>query len=391
MVVGSPSHPPLGVAVLGTGPLRAELARVLLTGGRELRSRVGAALALRAATGDPAERGTWDGIDLVVDSTVTGAVLGAALGALRAGRSVVTANTALVAGHGAELAAAAQEHGGDLFFEAAVAGGVPVVRPLTQSLSGDRVRQVLGVFDPAVSDRDPAAQAAILATLAFHTRVEPSDVHAEDFPTPGPHDLAAAAALGLRLRPLTVCARVPGHPSQEDGGKDHLSVRVHPALLPAAHPLVAIERPYSAVAVEAEHAGRLMFSGRGDGPTATASALLGDLVTAARNRVHGGRAPRASYYAELPVAPVADTPTRYYLNLRVTDHAGALARVATVFAEHGVGIARVLQEHHDGAAHLILLTHRATDAALADTVDALGEAGGVLAVVTRWRVEGMHG
>lgn len=387
MVVDTASRPPLGVAVLGTGPLRAELARILLTGKRDLRSRIGAELTLRA----PADRTTWDDIDLVVDSTTDRAVLGATLDALRAGRSVVTANTALIAGHGAELAAAAQESGGDLFFEAAVAGGVPVVRPLTQSLSGDRVRQVLGVFDPVVPGRDPAAQAAILATLAFHTHVEPADVHAEDFPAPGPHDLAAVAALGLRLRPLTVCARVPGFPRVEDGGKDHLSIRVHPALLPATHPLVAVERPYSAVAVEAEHAGQLMFSGRGDGATATASALLGDLVTAARNRVHGGRAPRASYYAELPVAPVSDTPTRYYLNLRVTDHAGALSQVATVFAEHGVGLARVRQEHHGEAAHLILLTHRATDAVLADTVDALGEVGGVLAVVTRWRVEGMPG
>ncbi|NKX87165.1 ACT domain-containing protein [Nocardia coubleae] len=358
----------LRVAVLGTGAQAGEVVRIIAESGDELSARAGARLTL-----------VTDAADLVVDTTATTESLGAVLGALRAGRSVVTANTALIASHGAELMSAAEEFGADLCFEAAVAGGVPVVRPLTQSLSGDRVREVLGVF--AAAD---AHAAAILATLAFHTRVEVTDVHFEEFGVAPAHDLAAADALSLRLRQLTVCTRIS---EPEDGGKEWISVRVHPALLPAAHPLAQVEAPFSAVTVDAEGAGRLMFSGR-DATRATASALLGDLVSAARNRVNGGRAPRASYYAELPVAPFGDIPTRYYLNLRVTDHAGALAQVASIFADHAVSIERVRQEHHGDEAHLIVLTHRARESALADTVDALTDATCVSAVLTRWRVEG---
>ncbi|MFE7719481.1 ACT domain-containing protein [Nocardia rhizosphaerihabitans] len=362
-------RPPFGVAVLGTGALAAEVTRILRDTRADLRERAGAELVLDGRA------------ELVVDATEDIGSVTAVLDALRGGRSVITANTALIAEHGHRLAAAAERHGADLFFEAAVAGGVPVVRPLTQSLSGDRVNQVLGVF-PAEHSRHAAAQAAILATLAFHTRVEVGDVHFEESGAAAAHDLDAAEALGLRLRTLTVCTRVA-----EDGGKEQISIRVHPALLPATDPLARVDAPYSAVAVDATGAGRLMFYGDG-ATTATASALLGDLITAARNRVHGGRAPRASYYAELPVAPLGDTPTRYYLNLRVTDHAGALAQVATVFANHGVSIARVRQEHRGEDAHLIVLTHRALESALTDTVDALTDAPCVREVTTRWRIEG---
>ncbi|MFE6924442.1 ACT domain-containing protein [Nocardia sp. NPDC057663] len=362
-------RPPFGVAVLGTGALAAEVTRILRDTRGDLRERAGAGLVLDGRA------------ELVVDATEHVGSVTAVLDALRDGRSVITANTALIAEHGHRLAAAAEQHGADLFFEAAVAGGVPVVRPLTQSLSGDRVHQVLGVF-PAEHSRHAAAQAAILATLAFHTRVEVGDVHFEESGPAAAPDLDAAEALGLRLRTLTVCTRVA-----EEGGKEQISVRVHPALLPATDPLARVDAPFSAVAVDAACAGRLMFYGDG-ATTATASALLGDLITAARNRVHGGRAPRASYYAELPVAPLGDTPTRYYLNLRVTDHAGALAQVAAVFAGHGVSIARVRQEHRGDDAHLIVLTHRALEVALSDTVDALAEAPCVRAVTTRWRIEG---
>ncbi|MFC6010931.1 ACT domain-containing protein [Nocardia lasii] len=358
----------LRVAVLGTGALAEQVRRILGETLDDLGERAGTPLVPGSAA------------DLLVDATDTTDSLATVLDALRAGRSVITANTALVAEHGHRLSGAAEEFGADLFFEAAVAGGVPVVRPLTQSLSGDQVRQVLGVFPP--DGANPVAQAAILATLAFHTRVDVADVHFEEFRDPGPHDLAAAAALSLRLRPLTVCTRIC---EPEDGGKEKISVRVHPALLRENHPLATVDAP--AVTVEADSAGRLMFSGRDD-HRAVASALLGEMVTAARNRVNGGRAPRASYYAELPVAPLGDTPTRYYLNLRVTDHAGALAQVASIFAEHGVSIARIRQEHHDTDAHLIVLTHRARESALTDTVDALVEASCVRAILTRWRVEG---
>ncbi|MFD3746261.1 ACT domain-containing protein [Nocardia sp. NPDC058633] len=363
----------LEVAVLGACALAEEVVRIIRETTDDLSERAGTRLVL----------GTASRADLLVDATEGTTSSTTVLDALRAGTSVITANTALIAERGHRLASAAEVYGADLFFEAAVVGGVPVVRPLTQSLSGDRVRQVLGVFPP--DGANLVAQAAILATLAFHTRVDIADVHFEEFAVADPHDLAAADALSLRLRPLTVCTRVSEQPGPAEGGKEQISVRVHPALLPATHPLAQVNAP--AVTVEADSAGRLMFSGR-DTVGATASALLGDLVTAARNRVHGGRAPRASYYAELPAAPLGDTPTRYYLNLRVTDHAGALAQVASIFADHGVSIERVRQEHHNDDAHLIVLTHSARESALTDTVDALTDATCVRAVLTRWRVEG---
>ncbi|MGW4635154.1 homoserine dehydrogenase [Nocardia sp. NPDC004415] len=365
----------LDVTVLGAGPLAAEVLRIIRDTGTDLRARVGTALVLDAA--DP---------DLVIDTSDSADALAPVLDALRAGRTVITADAALVATHGHLLATAVETHGGDLHFEAAVAGGVPVVRPLTQSLSGDRVRELLAVFPGHDADRT-VAQAAILATLAFHTRVEPGDVHREPFGAPSAHDLAAAGSLGLTLRLLTVCALVSEAPGPEHGGKERISVRVGPALLPAEHPLAPLDPAVGAVSVTAEGAGPLMFSG-GTDVTATASALLGDLVTAARNRVDGARAPRASTYAELPLAPLGDCPTRYYLNLHVTDHAGALAQVAAVFAAHGVGIARLRQQLHDTDAHLIVLTHRAPESALSDTVDALTDSACVRAVTTRWRVEG---
>ncbi|MFC4127659.1 homoserine dehydrogenase [Nocardia rhizosphaerae] len=364
-------RPALRVAVLGAEGLGAEVTRILRDTSDDLCERAGAELIVVPSSAQA---------ELVVDTTGDPA---AVLGALEAGASVVTADTVLVAEHGHRLAAAAEHCGGDLFFEAAVAGGVPVVRPLTQSLSGDRVERVLAVLPTA----DAAAQAAILATLAFHTRVEVGDVHCAEPAQVTADDLAATAALGLCLRTLTVCTRVGERP--EAGGKEQISVRVHPALLPATDPIAQMEPPFSAVAIDATGAGRLMFSGAPTIP-ATAAALLGDLVTAARNRVNGGRAPRASYYAQLPIAPLGDTPTRYYLNLLVTDHAGALSRVAEIFAAGNVSIARVRQERHGPDAHLIVLTHQSPESALTDTIDALTEAPAVRAVTTRLRVEGTH-
>ncbi|WP_336087470.1 homoserine dehydrogenase [Nocardia sp. SSK8] len=365
----------LGVTVLGAGPLAAEVERIIRDTGSDLRARIGARLVFDTVSPD-----------LAVDASESARASAPVLDALRAGRSVITANAHTVARHGYALTAAAEQHRGDLYFEAAVGGGVPVVRPLTQSLAGDRVRQVLGVFPHRDDDRT-VAQAAILATLAFHTRVEPEEVHRVPSGPVSAHDLAAAESLSLRLRPLTVCTLVSEPPGPEHGGKEGISVRVSPALLPAEHPLAHLDPAVSAVSVTAEGAGHLVFSGPADIP-ATASALLGDLVTAARDRVHGARAPRPSTYAELPLAPLGDTPTRYYLNLHVTDHAGALAQVATLFADNGVGIARVRQELHDTDAHLIVLTHRAPESALTDTVDALTDSPCVRAVTTRWRVEG---
>jgi homoserine dehydrogenase len=335
----------------------------------------------------------------------------------------VTANKALLADYTGELAAAAERSRADLYFEAAVAGAIPVVRPLIQSLSGDRVDRVVGIVngttnfilsamaetgadygetlaeatrlgyaeaDPTadVEGYDAAAKAAILASLAFHTRVTAADVYREGISRITAEDLETAAAVGCTVKLLAICERVPGEPSPAEGGKDRVSVRVYPALIPLRHPLSSVNGAFNAVVVEAENAGRLMFYGQGAGGAPTASAVMGDLVMAARNKFYGGRAPGESVYAELPIAPIGDTPTRYHVNLQVADRTGVLQAVAGEFADHGVSISTVRQEGHGEGARLVVVTHHAQESALADTVAALAELESVTSVTSVLRLEG---
>ncbi|MBH0777355.1 homoserine dehydrogenase [Nocardia bovistercoris] len=434
---------PIGVAVLGMGNVGTEVVRILRDHADELRSRVGAPVLLRGIAvrdssidrGVPAELLTTDAhalvarddVDLVVE--VIGGIDPARsliLAALNAGKSVVTANKALLADYTGELAAAAEHHRADLYFEAAVAGAIPVVRPLIQSLSGDRVDRVVGIVngttnfilsamdetgadysatlaeatslgyaeaDPTadVEGYDAAAKAAILASLAFHTRVTAADVYREGISKITAEDLETASALDCTVKLLAICERVgagPGEPAREHGGKERVSVRVYPALVPRRHPLAAVSGAFNAVVVEAENAGRLMFYGQGAGGAPTASAVLGDLVMAARNKFFGGRAPGESVYAELPIAPIGDTPTRYHVNLQVEDVPGVLAKVAGEFANHGVSISTVRQEGHGEGARLVVVTHCAMESALADTVAALAEMTSVTSVTSVLRLEG---
>ncbi|MGN2641354.1 homoserine dehydrogenase [Nocardia takedensis] len=434
---------PLGVAVLGMGNVGTEVVRILREHADELRSRVGAPVVLRGVAvrtldtdrGVPAELLTTDAqalvarpdVDLVVE--VIGGIDPARtliLAALNAGKSVVTANKALLADYTGELAAAAERNRADLYFEAAVAGAIPVVRPLIQSLSGDRVDRVVGIVngttnfilsamdetgadyhatlaeatglgyaeaDPTadVEGFDAAAKAAILASLAFHTRVTAADVYREGISKITAEDLETASALDCTVKLLAICERVPaaaGEPAPSQGGKERISVRVYPALIPRRHPLAAVSGAFNAVVVEAENAGRLMFYGQGAGGAPTASAVLGDLVMAARNKFFGGRAPGESVYAELPIAPIGDTPTRYHVNLQVEDVPGVLAKVAGEFANHGVSISTVRQEGHGEGARLVVVTHQAVESALADTVAALAEMASVTSVTSVLRLEG---
>ncbi|RMI31658.1 homoserine dehydrogenase [Nocardia stercoris] len=426
---------PIGVAVLGMGNVGTEVVRILQNQADDLRQRVGAPVVLRGVAvrrtdidrGIPAELLTTDAaglvarddVDLVVE--VMGGIDPARQlirTALEAGKSVVTANKALLADYTGELAAAAEANRADLYFEAAVAGAIPVVRPLIQSLSGDRVNKVVGIVngttnfilsamdetgadyevtlkeatrlgyaeaDPTadVEGYDAAAKAAILASLAFHTRVTAADVFREGISKITAEDLETASALGCTVKLLAICERVDG-----DGEKDRVSVRVYPALIPRKHPLSAVTGAFNAVVVEAENAGRLMFYGQGAGGAPTASAVMGDLVMAARNKFYGGRAPGESVYAELPVAPIGDTPTRYHVNLQVADRPGVLAAVASEFANHGVSISTVRQEGHGEGARLVVVTHLANESALADTVAAVTELEAVTAVTSVLRLEG---
>ncbi|MFD1812758.1 homoserine dehydrogenase [Rhodococcus gannanensis] len=425
----------IGVAVLGLGNVGSEVVRIIRENAADLESRIGAPLVLRgiAVRRIDGDRGVPEGllttdadslvarpdVDLVVE--VIGGIevpRKLILAALNSGKSVVTANKALLAEYTGELAEAAEKENADLYFEAAVAGAIPVIRPLTQSLAGDRVNKVAGIVngttnfilsamdetgadysdtlaeagrlgyaeaDPTadVEGFDAAAKAAILASIAFHTRVTAGDVYREGISKITSGDLEAAKSLGCTVKLLSICERVVA-----EDGTERVSARVYPSLVPLDHPLASVNGAFNAVVVEAENAGRLMFYGQGAGGAPTASAVMGDVVMAARNKVNGGRGPRESSYAALAIAPIGEIPTRYYVNMQVADRAGVLSAVAAEFAEHGVSISTVRQEGEGSGARLIVVTHRATDAALSETVAALGKLDFVTAVTSVLRLEG---
>ena len=426
---------PITVALLGGGTVGSQVARLLGENAADLAARVGAPLELvgvavrdssRARDGVPAELITDDaaalaarGADVVVE--LMGGIEPARsliLSAMSAGSSVVTANKALLAADGATLYRAAAEAGVDLYFEAAVAGAIPLIRPLRESLAGDRVLKVLGIVngttnfilskmdeegadyaevlaeaqalgyaeaDPTadVEGLDAAAKAAILAELAFHTRVTADDVSCEGISAVTAADVQAARDMGFVIKLLAVAE------SSDDGRG--VIVRVHPAMVPRDHPLASVRGAFNAVFVEAESAGQMMFYGRGAGGAPTASAVLGDVVAAARNRVSGGRGPGESTYAALEVRPIDGALTRYYVNLDVADKPGVLASIAQAFADNGVSIQVVRQDGHGDDAGLIVRTHLATEGALRQTVDRLRTLDSVKQVVGVMRVEGEAG
>jgi homoserine dehydrogenase len=427
---------PLKVALLGCGVVGSEVARLLTTHADDLAARVGrplelAGIAVRRPgrargdlpvdpalfTDDAQALVTRDDVDIVVE--VIGGIEPARsliLSAMEAGSSVVTANKALLAEDGATLFTAAEKHGVDLYYEAAVAGAIPLLRPLRESLAGDRVRRVLGIvngttnfiltrmtdsgagFDEALEEAqalgyaeadptadveafDAAAKAAILAALAFHTRVTAADVHREGMTEVTAADVASAREMGCVVKLLAIAEL------SADGSS--VGVRAHPAMIPQSHPLASVREAFNAVFVECEAAGELMFYGRGAGGAPTASAVLGDLVAVARHKVSGGRGPGESAYADLRVRPMGETLTRYHVSLDVADRAGVLAQVATAFARHEVSIETVRQEKlGSDDAVLVIVTHEATDAALSATVEALRGLDVVRRVLSVMRVEG---
>jgi homoserine dehydrogenase len=410
---------PLKLALLGCGSVGSQVVRLLREHADDLAARVGAPVELAGVavrrldapreveipaellTTDARALVSRDDIDVVVE--VIGGIEPARsliLAALENGASVVTANKALVAEDGSTLFAAAEKAGRDLYYEAAVAGAIPILRPLRESLAGDKVRRVLGIVngttnyildkmdthgagfsealeeaqqlgyaeaDPTadVEGYDAAAKAAILASLAFHTRVTAADVYREGIVEVTAADVAAAQEMGAVVKLLAICELTegPGGPS--------VSARVHPAMIPRTHPLASVREAFNAVFVESDAAGQLMFYGPGAGGSPTASAVLGDLVTVARNRLQDVRGVGESDYAQCEVRPMGETETRYHVAIDVDDKAGVLARIAMLFAEHGVSLQTVRQEGRGDDAQLVVVSHRATDAALAATVEAL--------------------
>ncbi len=425
---------PVRVALLGCGVVGSQVARILVEQADDLRARVGRPLEL-AGIGvrtlkerpgiDPSLFTTdlpalveRDDIDLVIE--LIGGIHPAqelVLAAVNAGKSVVTANKALLAEHGPEIYHAARLADVDVYYEAAVAGAIPIIRPLRESLVGDAVPAVKGIvngttnylldqmhthgvsFDGALADaqklgyaeadptadvggHDAAAKAAILASLAFHTRVRLSDVAVEGITAITTDDIAAATKMRCVIKLLAQCSVSP------DGT---LAVGVHPTMVPVEHPLAGIHGAYNAVFIESVNAGRLMLMGPGAGGSPTASAVLGDVVTAARNRVRGVAGPGESAYTSPGITDPARVVSAYYIAMTVRDEPGVLARVSEAMARRGISIATVRQEQtsgEDATARLGITTHRAPDGEVRAVVAELTEGGDVLGNVRVLRVEG---
>ncbi|GAA4721274.1 homoserine dehydrogenase [Isoptericola chiayiensis] len=443
---------PVRVALLGCGVVGSQVANLLLEQSPDLGARVGAPLQLvgvavrdltRPRDGVPAELLTDDAEALVDTADIVVELMGGIepargliLRALARGASVVTANKQLLAEQGPVLFEAADAARADLSFEAAVAGAIPIVRPVRESLAGDQVNRVLGIvngttnyvldemttqgmdLDDAVkraqelgyAEADPtadvdgfdaAAKAAILASLAFHTRVSIHQVAREGIRGITSDDVDWARRTGYVLKLLAIAERTG----------EGVAARVHPALVPTDHPLAAVRGAFNAVFVEAEGAGPLMFYGQGAGGRPTASAVLGDVVSAARDRLIGGKGPQESAYASLPVLPSDAAVTRYQVRLEVADRTGVLAQVAGVLAEHGVSIDTVRQsealtapfeaepasepapgavpDEGEPVARLVITTHAAREASLAATVAALEGLEPVRQITSVLRVEGV--
>ncbi len=423
---------PLSVALLGGGTVGAAVARLLVEQAEDFTARVGSQVELKGVAvrdaskkraGIDAKLITTDAAGLaasradIVIELIGGIEPAKSLieTAIKNGSSVVTANKALLAAHGAHLHKLAEEKGVDLFYEAAVAGAIPLIRPLRESLAGDKVRRVLGIVngttnfilskmyaegadyasvlaeaqalgyaesDPTadVEGYDSAAKAAILAGIAFHTNVTSEDVYREGISKVTAGDIAAAKSMGYVIKLLAIAEL-----SDDDKG---VIVRVHPAMVPQSHPLASVRDAFNAVFVEAEAAGQMMFYGRGAGGDPTASSVLGDVVAAARNRIAGSLAPAQSIYADLELRAIGDAKTSYYLNLRVADVPGVLAAISGEFAKHDVSIQAVRQDGIGEDADLVIRTHKATDAKLSATVDGLKNLAAVKEVVGVMRVEG---
>ena len=422
----------LKVGMLGCGTVGSQVARLMVANKADLTSRAGAELELvKVAVRDTSVKRegissnliTEDAqsvvndpsIDLIIE--VMGGISPAKeliLTALKNGKSVVTANKALLAKDGAALYEAASNANVDLYYEAAVAGAIPILRPLRESLVGDQVLRIMGIVngttnyiltkmdesgtafsdalkqaqDLGFAEADPTAdvegfdaadKAAILAGLAFHSRVTDKDVYREGITKITAADVKVAKAMDMVIKLLAIT---------ELTSEGEISVRVHPALISRNHPLASVRESFNAVFVQAKSAGELMFYGRGAGGEPTASAVLGDLVAVARHKVLGGIGPKESDYASLKIAAIGQTKTRYLIRLNVADKPGVLESVAHVFASHGVSIQTVRQSGIGDKAELIVMTHSSTELALATTVKELGKLPVVTDVASVLRVEG---
>jgi len=420
------------VGLLGCGNVGAAVIRLLDDHGKEIALRAGCRLEVtRVAVRDAdrardvpldASRFTTDPLEVVEDPEVDvvcelmGGVepaIDLLLAAFDQGKPVVTANKELIATRGKELFDAADAKGLDLYFEAAVGGGIPLIRPLKESLSGERVRRLMGIvngttnyiltrmgedgmsFDDALAEaqrlgyaeadptadvegHDAASKCAILASIAFNSRVVASDVYREGISAVRRQDIEFARRLGYVVKLLAI-AELEG---------ETIAARVHPAMVPAQHPLASVRGSFNAVFVEGEKVGELMFYGRGAGGDPTATAVVGDLVSVARHRMHGGRGVGCTCILQRAMSPIEDMENQYYVLLQVEDRPGVLGEIAAVFGRNGVSILHVWQEGIGSGAQLVFITHRSREGELRAAVDELGGLPAVEAVQSILRVEG---
>ena len=418
------------VALLGAGNVGSQAARILVEDNAILEKRIGAPVELigiavrdtnasRHWNADPSLYTTdaeslIDAADVVIE--LTGGIEPARtriLRALEAGKSVVSGNKALLAKHGVELQAAADKSGAQLSYEAAVAGAIPILRPLRDSLAGDRVTRVLGIMngttnyildqmdttgasfadalaeaqklgyaeaDPTadVEGHDAASKAAIVASLAFHSTFTIDDVHTEGITSITADDVAAAGADGYVIKLLAICERE---------GADGANIRVNPTLIPRQHPLAGVHGAFNAVFVEAENAGELMFYGPGAGGAPTASAVLGDFVSLARRLVLGGPGVPETSHAQLHATSLDNVVSRYSVGVLVEDRLGVLANITRILTEHGISIDSLRQSApKEGAAQIRMVTHSAKDSdlrraiAVIDALDTVCEVNSVIRV-----------
>lgn len=395
----------IGIGFLGAGVVGGTLIRRLTQDGAAVAAKTGLDLEVRrvAVRSPGKERGftlpagvlTDRPMEVVEDPTVELVV--EVMGgkdpafdllrtALEHGKPVVTANKELIAARGPALLETAARHGVPLLFEAAVGGAIPIIRPLSETLAGERIERVMGIVngttnfiltrmaddgsdfaaalaeaqalgyaeaDPTadVSGADAAAKASILASLAFATWVGPEHVYREGITGLSPLDLAFAADLGYAVRLLAIAERTAAG----------VCARVHPAFVPLDHPLAAVRGATNAVLIQGPAVGELVFAGPGAGGEPTATAVLGDVIDAARALSSASRVMPRIAFGNGPVTDAADVPSRWYLRLEVADAPGVLARVAAVFGEEGVSIRSVWQEGRGDEATLLIITHEAPE------------------------------
>jgi homoserine dehydrogenase len=403
------------VGLIGLGTVGSGVVEILQRHGEDFRHRAGVDIELVKFAdrntarftdlGLPPEQCVTDAQAVIDDPSIdvvieliggTGIAREVVLAALGAGKSVVTANKALLASHGEEVMAAAEANGVDILFEASVGGGIPIIGPLKHSLTSNEIHTVMGIvngttnymltrmgegldYDTALAEAqakgfaeadptadvdglDAAAKIAILSSIAFNSRVVMPQVPAEGIRSLSPEDISYAREMGYTIKLLAIARRTP----------TGVDVRVHPTMIPSTHPLASVNGVYNAIYVVGDAVGETMFFGEGAGSLPAASAVVGDLIEEAR-RIQSGCAPLVGCTCteSLPVRDIATLESEYYIRLAVADKTGVLAAVATVFGTHGVSIVSVIQKRAEGGlAQIVYVTHQACEA---DVRSALAE------------------